>query len=271
MIRYNYSIIKFIADPVRNENINVGLVVFHERFVEVFTLQNRDKLRAVTTSFHLEDLNKFAFNISQMSSQLTKEDLLFLFSKGPLYLSGDGYFQIEYKEQYQNKISNLMDRLINPPNIQRVIKSRNSKVLTRLKGVFSQEENLISTNLSDIEHHKLVLNYPIDVEKGLKADMLLKNSVYHLTETIDFSQDNLTKNLERAALKAVTISEAKNAFGSELKSFIVYSLNYNDEQKNASQIKLLSDYSANLINLEDPVAVSNYKTHIMNAINFKSL
>ena len=41
MIRYNYSIIKFIADPVRNENINVGLVVFHERFAEVFTLQNR--------------------------------------------------------------------------------------------------------------------------------------------------------------------------------------------------------------------------------------
>lgn len=270
MIRYNYSIIKFIADPVRNENINVGIVVFHEHFVEVFTLQNRDKLKAVTTSFHLEDLNEFAFNLAQMSSQLTKEDLLFLFSKGSLYLSGDGYFQIENKEQYQNKISNLMDRLINPPNIHRVIKPRNSKVLTRLKNIFGQEKNLISTNLSDIEHHKLVLNYPIDVEKGLKADMLLKNGVYHLTETIEFSQDNLTKNLERAALKVVTISEAKNVFGSELNSFIVYSLNYDDEQKNASQIKLLSDYSTNLINLEDPIAVSDYKTHIMNAINFQS-
>ena len=263
MIRYNYSIIKFIADPVRNENINVGLVVFHERFAEVFTLQNRDKLRAVTTSFHLEDLNKFAFHVSQMSSLVTKEDLLFLFSKGSLYLSGDGFFQIEYKEQYQNKISSLMDRLINPPNIQRAMRPRNSKVLTRLKEVFRQEKNLISTNLSDID-------YPIDVEKGLKADMLLKNSVYHLTETIEFSQDNLTKNLERAALKAVTISEAKTAFGPELKSFIVYSLNYKDEQKNTSQIKLLSDYSTNLINLEDPIAVSNYKTHIMNAINFQS-
>ncbi|MEE6030661.1 DUF3037 domain-containing protein [Avibacterium paragallinarum] len=266
MIRYNYSIIKLIADSVRNEIINVGVAVFHQNYTEVFVLQERDKLRCVSNSIHLEDIKKFAFNLSEFSTKMNKEDLLFFFSRGSIYLSGEGYFQVEYADQYKSKVAALMSRLVNMPVIQKQSKPRNSKVITRLKDVFKQE-NLISTNLSDIDHHKLVLNYPIDAEKGLKADMLLKNSVYHLTETIEFSQENLTKNLERAALKAVTISEAKNVFGNDLYSFIVYSLSYKDEQKNSAQIKLLSDYSTNLINLQDPISVSNYKDHIINAIS----
>jgi len=61
--------------------------------------------------------------------------------------------------------------------------------------------------------------------------MLLKNSIYHLTETIEFSSDNIKeKNLERSALKALTISEAKNNF-EQVHSFLVYSLSAEEERK----------------------------------------
>lgn len=265
-MKYDYNLIRLTADKVRNETINVGIAVFKENYVETFILEDRAKLRAISNNIELEDLKKYAFSLSQASINFNKEDFLFLFSRGSLSLSGGGYFHIDHIEQYNNAVSNLMDRLVNPPPIHKLSKPKQSRIITRLKDIFKNDD-LISNNLNDINHHKLVLGYPIDETKGLKADMLLKNSVYHLTETLEFSADNLVKNLERSALKALTITEAKNTFGNSLHSFIVYSLSATDEQKNASQIKLLENYTDNLINLEDKNAVSDYKDHIMNAIS----
>lgn len=270
MIQYDYSLIRFYADKIRSEVINVGLAIFKENgYVDTFMLQDRAKLRAVSNSLEIEDLNKFGFLVSEASLKLKKEELLFFFSKGRLCLEEMGYFSIEYKEQYINKVSDLMEKLVSPPKTIKQIIPRTPKMITELKQIFNKYPNLISNNLSDIDNHKLILNYPIEDEKGLKADMLLKNGIYHLTETIDFSEVNVVKNLERSALKALTISEAKNKFSSDqLHSFIVYSLNHKDEERYMQQLNLLSSYATEMINLASNEDKSKYVNHILHASGY---
>lgn len=116
MITYDFHIIRFTPDILRNETINVGLVVFRENGIDVFTLKDDSKLKALTNDFNLKDLNKFASILLSISSKLTKEDLLFLYSKNSIRLSDGGYFQIERQEQYLEKVEELMDKIVNPPH-----------------------------------------------------------------------------------------------------------------------------------------------------------
>ncbi|MDU4895966.1 MAG: hypothetical protein E6X47_02935 [Haemophilus parainfluenzae] len=195
---------------------------------------------------------------------MNKEDILSIFSNGSMKLENSGYFYLDTIEQYQYKVSEMLEKLVEPPIPLKRQKPRTSRIITQVKNLFAHYDNLISDNLSDISNHKLILNYPIEDEKGLRADMLLKNSIYHLTETIEFSSDNIKKNLERSALKALTISEAKNNF-EQVHSFLVYSLSAEEERKNHQQLNLLSSYANDLINLEDSDAKSRYVSHILKA------
>ncbi|OZN49394.1 DUF3037 domain-containing protein [Gallibacterium anatis] len=270
MIKYHYSLIRLTADKVRNETINVGIAIFKDNYVDVHMLQDRQKLRVITNELQLEDLKAFAFNLSEVSLNIKRDDLQFLFSNTAMHLDGNGYFQIETEEQYKYKVADMLTRFVEPPLQIRNSKPRNSRIITQVKNLFSQYDNLISDDVADISNHKLILNYPIEDAKGLRADMLLKNSIYHLTETIEFSTDNIKKNLERSALKALTISEAKNSFES-LHSFLVYSLSAEEERKNRQQLNLLSSYANELINLKDDYATSRYISHILQAAGASSL
>nr|DAX41032.1 MAG TPA: Protein of unknown function (DUF3037) [Bacteriophage sp.] len=264
MIKYDYSLIRLTADKIKNEVINIGIAIFKDNFVDVFMLKDRQKLKTVTNDLEIEDLNKFAFNLTEMSFNMKKEDILSIFSNGSMKLENSGYFYLDTIDQYQYKVSEMLEKFVEPPTLLKRQKPRSSRIITQVKNLFAHYDNLISDNLSDISNHKLILNYPIEDEKGLRADMLLKNSIYHLTETIEFSSDNIKKNLERSALKALTISEAKNNF-EEVHSFLVYSLSAEEERKNRQQLNLLSSYANDLINLEDSDAKSRYVSHILKA------
>ena len=86
MIKYDYSLIRLTADKIKNEVINIGIAIFKDNFVDVFMLKDRQKLKTVTNDLEIEDLNKFAFNLTEMSFNMKKEDILSIFSNGSMKL-----------------------------------------------------------------------------------------------------------------------------------------------------------------------------------------
>jgi len=125
MIKYDYSLIRLTADKIKNEVINIGIAIFKDNFVDVFMLKDRQKLKTVTNDLEIEDLNKFAFNLTEMSFNMKKEDILSIFSNGSMKLENSGYFYLDTIEQYQYKVSEMLEKLVEPPTLLKRQKTKN--------------------------------------------------------------------------------------------------------------------------------------------------
>lgn len=76
-----------------------------------------------------------------------------------------------------------------------------------------------------LEDHKVVYNYPVSARHGLRAEFALKNSVMHITETVDFdvSEESVRAKTYEAQAKCLVLQTALETFGSTTKRHIVVS------------------------------------------------
>lgn len=68
-----YSVIQYVPNPIADERINIGVLVFDEQAVRVHFLQNWDRVRCFGLSEDIEVLKNFAHEMDEV----TKEGLLF--------------------------------------------------------------------------------------------------------------------------------------------------------------------------------------------------
>jgi hypothetical protein len=68
-----YSVIQYVPNPIADERINIGVLVFDEQSVRVHFLQNWDRVRFFNPSEDIDVLKNFAVEMDEV----TKEGLLF--------------------------------------------------------------------------------------------------------------------------------------------------------------------------------------------------
>ena len=68
-----YSVIQYVPNPIADERINIGVLVFDEQAVRVHFLQSWDRVRCFGLSEDIEVLKNFAHEMGEV----TKEGLLF--------------------------------------------------------------------------------------------------------------------------------------------------------------------------------------------------
>lgn len=113
MNTYRYSLIRLTL-ILKKETINVGLVVYLNQGIDVRIINSESKLKAIDTNLDLHYLNDLTDSLVHLSELVEDVELLPKLFKGSLSLSSFGMFSVSSNETYDDKIKNLMDRLINP-------------------------------------------------------------------------------------------------------------------------------------------------------------
>ena len=133
----------------------------------------------------------------------------------------------------------------------------------RLRKQF-ESMGIMARTADEIGDHKVVHNYPVSARHGLKAEFALKNTVMHITETVDFEVADeaiRTKTFEAQA-KCLVLRAARDAFGSNTQCHIVVSGSGADHASRS--VDLLSTMGR-LYAVENPEDMTEYLERIARA------
>lgn len=140
----------------------------------------------------------------------------------------EGAFAFDTEDDFQRHIRlitsesiNIADRVISAPPPPAPRRSR-PMVRARLRRQF-KEMGILAESGDVNADHKVVPDFPISLKHGLKAEFAIKNTVMHITETVDFDVNEegfRAKNFEAQA-KCLVMRAATDQFGPKTKRYIV--------------------------------------------------
>lgn len=226
---YKYAIIRLAPDDIRDERINIGVVIFTEAGIDVRTAKRLDKVRAISSALDVDVLRDLVDNFRGIyegyagETVNSAEDGLALLNRvGPLSLSNLGTFVADNLDVYEARIASLMRSMIDPEVAPPKIREKRSKLLTQVKSLFKQDRVLALPD-EDLSSHRILSSFQI--EQGLVADLVLKNGAMHVVETVDASgeEDSLKKAIGEIGTAALVLERARMKFGaSGTKARLVY-------------------------------------------------
>ncbi len=265
-LTFNYAILRLVPDVRRGECVNVGIIIFQPQHLDVRILPSLNKAKALGGNIDLEQLYNLPESLNRLVQPLgfTSEayGILKQFS-GMVNLSELGWFAVEQPDQYEQHVEQIIDRLVKPP-VRRIISGKQTRLQSEVKSML-KNQGILGNKEEDIHQHLVVPKFPIAKEENLYADFALKNSVFHITETIDFRGGIMLEKFREAALKAITLDKALRTFGNDTKRFVVYSATAKTESLILAHLNLVSDYSDYVLNIQSADDRTFYIDKIMEA------
>ncbi len=261
--RYHYVVLRLKTNDLRNEIINVGIVLFDESLKPtVITMAPLNKLRAIDTSWDAARLSQWTMRVHDVVDMAkdAKELLATLDRFGYCDKKAIGMFMASSKREVDENIAEIKRIYVaNKSGAERQQKEKKSKLQILLKEQFERMQVLGST-MEDLANHMVVPNVPVPEHPGLKSDFLFKNGVYRITQTIDYNvaPDSLHNKLSEACVKSTAADLAVGKYGSETKKFAV--LDVPEEFLNAvdSHIDLLHTKGFQIFHYREPASISKY-------------
>lgn len=265
MTTYKYSIIRITPNPVRAESINVGFVITSPSGVaDVRVLDSFSKIKAVTNDYSMDKLEALKVQLEKMLTNCLTIEQASEFFQGSIVLSSVGTFTAIDTIEYENNVNNINKLYISPIKSSKRTQVTQKRIITELKDEF-ERFGIMGKNVNEIHNHKVVQGYPLSEADGLYAELLLKNGVYHLTETLDFRSSNLKQKMGDTAVKAITMNTAKSVWKEEVNTLLVYAAEASQERTYAQQINLVNGYADKMFNLLSKSDMSTYFEHMMKA------
>ncbi|HCD3525046.1 TPA: DUF3037 domain-containing protein [Klebsiella pneumoniae] len=262
MTTYQYSIIRVTPNPVRAETINVGMIVMRPSGADVRVIETTAKIKAITNAFGLDALENIRSQFEKILGSGLSLEQATLFFQGKLTLSATGTFHAENDAEYNKKINELNKLYITPEKSKKKTEVTQKRIITELKDRF-EAEGILGKDIRDISNHKVVQGYPLSEAEGLYAELLLKNGIYHLTETLDFRISNVRQKIGESAVKAITMNTAKTLWKDEVKTFVVFAADTTHERIHSQQLNLVGGYSDGMFNLLSDQDMARYYDHML--------
>lgn len=255
---YRFSIISFEPDGLRRERLNVGIIVFRDMDVDVHLTPKLHKLRSISAAIDFSVIQSAAQSFLNIDNSLRATGLHdiqkrfeYLSHVGPFKCLSLGTFRAESQSIYWECVQSLMRRFVDPEQAAfPKLKNRRNKLSTQIKKML--KNNLILALPSEgLESHRVISNYEID--KGLVADLVLKNGHLHVIETIDaaLEVETLRRAVSDVAVSALILERARMTFGPEFtRGRIVYSASSTLENAMKPSLDAAAHQGAELINWE---------------------
>lgn len=243
----NYSLLSMRPDPERIDMLCIGAVVYtHREGWNVFT-PGIDKLNALGYSGAARKLLAMSSNLQTLLADCnTIGDARAMLSLMRSTLSlheFEGVFAYESDNDFGRHIRAITLESIVIPQISETRPTPprvgRTQVRAKLRRHFAEMGILAPTGNTDADH-KVVTNYPLSEKLGLKAEFALKNSVWHITETVDFevSTEGVRNKTYEAQAKCLVLKAAKDILGDQTKRYIV--VHGSQAEHASSSVDLLS-------------------------------
>lgn len=252
MSTFYYSLIKCMPDIKRQETINIGVIIFRKEGLDVQMIKSHNKLQLFATDATTDALTdieeRYTFFSQGADSPQDKHSALSLFNDQLIKLGKLSFFMAKDERDYQKNLNYLMKTLVEP--LKSAKNNQKTYFVTKLKNEF-EKLNLLGNSDEDITKHKVIANFMLDEAANIKAEFMLKNGAYHLTETVDFNtQQGLSEKRRQTTDKLWTYSHAQSVLESEVKKYFVYSADKINEERNQGLIDLAERGNAEIYNWE---------------------
>lgn len=248
---FEYAIVRLVPETFRGEQINIGIVVFKDTGTDVRIYSQPSLMKALgVNAASLEWIPGFIRDQDNADRDIHErwENL----SKFPGFsLSERGWIAAENDEQYELRLSRVRSDYVDRPRPIKS-KSRNSSLVRELRGIF-KDYRIMGSNPSDVHKHKVVSNTPVGPSGKLHVDFLVKNGVFHATETADFrgASDAGVAELKEAALASFTLQYARQQLGlHDTKCYLVYAASSIIESAVSPALQLVEPSVDRIFNLE---------------------
>jgi hypothetical protein len=259
-----FAILQAVPDLRRGERVNVGIVAFHRDRLDV-RFSEIQKLRMLTGRDwepHAQSYRAHALRVVEQFA--SDEDRLAALSSFQRVISptGFGWLEAEQGDDYERKIRDILNSLVARPVRDR--KVRNARINTEIAFEFRRHK-ILAKGEEGLSSHKVVRNLDFQRHKGLRADFVLKNGIYHVTATLDLRKENV--KIDEACLKAVVLDKAQDEFQGDKRLFGVYAVPPAQISEFKDHIELLGDYADEIFNWEDLHSRTKYQHRMYEALS----
>ena len=232
---YDYAVVKIAPDPIRDEALNVALVILRPNHLEVRLTPNPERLRAVAPALQPQTLEELSASLRALDdAALTSHDRIERLRGLPgISVSAPGTLYGETEADLNGHIAHLVSRLLKSLRAPAVVPTAKVTRLTMELSATFRREKLLGRGEDALARHKIVRNVSVSSDGALRADFVAKNRRMHVTETVDLRTDgDLTAaRLKDIAVSAVTLDEAKRTFGRSTQRYFIYAGNKAAEQQ----------------------------------------
>lgn len=252
---YNFAIIRFSPDEFRGESLNVGVAVMSHSGVDIRACKRLERVKVISQALDLDALSDLLINLTRVDESnrrqgnLTFEQRFDLLAKtDTLSFSRLGSFQAEDAGTYEDRISSILQRFVEPEPGHVRARPKKSKLLTQIRNVF-KKQRVLAKKGENLESHRIVTG--VELDEGLIADMVLRNGSYHVVETVDASggENAFRKAVSEIAVSALVLERARMRFGSEqTKGRLVYSASAALENIAKPSLEAAAHQGAELVN-----------------------
>ncbi|HEX8401028.1 MAG TPA: DUF3037 domain-containing protein [Allosphingosinicella sp.] len=254
---YSYAVARFVANRLRDERLNIAVVVFKDDGLDVRLPKSLDKLHAISAALDVQGVRDaveqlydvYTFAVHEGLSAQEKLDAISPFAAVDFSMLGE--FRAASSEQYENRLTSLVRTLVEPePALPRQAVRRPSRLLNDIKSAF-RSERVMARKGEGLEAHRILQNYK--VAEGLPADLILKNGAMHIVETVDASaSEHFSMRMIYSIGKAAMVFEqARMQFGeAETKARLVYKATSSLESFITPTLEAAEHQGAVLINWE---------------------
>jgi hypothetical protein len=252
---YSFAIIRFAPDKIRGESLNIGAIIFRDSGLDIRLTRKLDRVRAISAALDVNSLAAIIENFRALDDECrsggnatTHDRATALLRVGPLTTSQLGTFVAEHDSAYETRVEELLRFLVEPEPAVAKSTQKRTRLFSQVKAVFKKSRVLAQRD-EGLDSHRIVSGFQLD--DGLVADMILRNGVFHVIETVDASGDEhgFRKAITEIAMSALVLERARMKFGeSETKARLVYQASSALEKVATPSLDAAEHQGAQLIN-----------------------
>ncbi len=252
---YKFAIIRFAPDELRGEQLNIGVAICSDSDFEVRATRRLDRVKSISGALDLDSLSALLKNLrsldadNRQAGKLPLEERLAKLSQiGPLIMSQHGTFRASDAKSFEERVGSILKRYVEPEPALSRPRTKKSRILTEIRSAF-RKQRVMAQKDEDLDSHRIVANFELD--EGLTADLVLRNGVYHVVETVDVSGDTSTykRAVADIAVSALVLERARMRFGDDsTKGRIVYSASSSMESIAQPSLEAAAHQGTELVN-----------------------
>lgn len=242
---YNFAIIQAVPDRLRDERVNIGVLVFRPDGIDVRISETR-KLSAISSRAWDADIKSFSEMMRKLDNADTpaEERLRSLNALGAsIRLSELGWFEASTELEFDRMVRDVARSMVMKPKRKR---HNDAPPLASEITSALREKKLLANKDETIESGLVVPGY--EIEHGLKADFVQKNGSFHVAAVLDLRANN--PQLAQAALKGVVLDRASEKFANSHRVGI-YSAAKERLPELRDNLNILRPYADDIYNWED--------------------
>jgi hypothetical protein len=268
---YDFAVVKFVPDTIRDEALNAAIVIFGANGLEVHVTPNPERLHAIAPKLVPETLDELKKSLESLDvKDLRTEERVARLRRLPgVIISEPGGLLAENDTELRLHVDNLVNRLLTTVRAPAMVPAphKPTALIQELSTRF-RKENLLGRDDEDLSKHKVIRNVPVSADGSLRADFVAKNRVMHVTETADLrtSGDISSSRLKNIAVAAVTLDEARRKFGRRTQRYFVYAGSASAEKKAQGYLRAAEHHAEKVFNFSSRIDRASYFDHIFAAL-----